>query len=79
MNHSIMSNMADRIAVPGGSGGLLRGSRGVGEMGGYTMKHFEEELVKLRNENFNLKLRIHLLEERQGLVARPEDRENVFR
>ncbi len=40
----------------------------------------EEELAKLRHENFNLKLRIHLLEEHQGLTAaRPGDAENVIR
>ena len=44
---------------------------------------YEEELIKLRNDNFSLKLRIHLLEERQGLALRPGDsdaaKENVFR
>lgn len=52
-----------------------------GALQGYTMKYYEEELIKLRNDNFSLKLRIHLLEERQGLVVRPEDKnkENVFR
>ena len=51
------------------------------EIVGFNMKHYEEELVKLRNDNFSLKLRIHLLEEKQGLVVRPEDKdkENVFR
>ena len=51
------------------------------EIVGFNMKHYEEELVKLRNDNFSLKLRIHLLEERQGLVSRPEDndKENIFR
>ena len=56
-------------------------SRKTPEIVGFNMKHYEEELVKLRNDNFSLKLRIHLLEERQGLVSRPEDndKENVFR
>ena len=40
-------------------------------------------MIKLRNDNFSLKLRIHLLEERQGLALRPGDsdaaKENVFR
>ena len=49
---------------------------------GFNMKQYEEELIKLRNDNFSLKLRIHLLEERQGLELRPGDdasKENVFR
>ena len=51
------------------------------EIVGFNMKQYEEELVKLRNDNFGLKLRIHLLEEKQGLELRPGDneKENVFR
>ena len=32
------------------------------------MKEFEEELVELRRENFDLKMRIYLMEEQQELL-----------
>lgn len=44
-----------------------------------TTKDYEEQLTKLKKENFNLKLRIHFLEEGQGLTSRsPEDKEYVY-
>ena len=45
----------------------------------FTLKDYEEDLKKARNEIFGLKLRIHLLEESQGLAERPDDKENVYR
>ena len=39
---------------------------------GFNMRQYEEELIKLRNDNFSLKLRIHLLEERQGKYTSPD-------
>lgn len=37
-----------------------------GPMRGRTVKEFEEQLSKLKKENFNLKLRIYFLEEKMG-------------
>ena len=54
-------------------------SRDAHNVVGFNMKEYEEELIKLRNDNFSLKLRIHLLEDRLGLVNRPEDKQNVYR
>ena len=75
-NHSIMNSlMMDKEYRR-----FFPNTRKTPEIVGFNMKNYEEELVKLRNDNFSLKLRIHLLEERQGLVSRPEDnKENVFR
>ncbi|XP_017769842.1 PREDICTED: centrosomin isoform X2 [Nicrophorus vespilloides] len=42
----------------------LGGARGASR--GCSVKEFEEQLTTLRKENFNLKLRIYLLEERMG-------------
>ena len=77
-NYSIMNNST--IAKEYGRF-FKNDRRDTPEIVGFNMKTYEEELVKLRNDNFSLKLRIHLLEERQGLVMRPEDqdKENVFR
>jgi hypothetical protein len=76
-NHSIMNS----LMIEKEYGRFFPKSKKTPEIVGFNMKHYEEELVKLRNDNFSLKLRIHLLEERQGLVIRPEDndKENVFR
>ena len=77
-NHSIMNSLTTEKEY----GRFFKNNRrDTPEIVGFNMKHYEEELVKLRNDNFSLKLRIHLLEERQGLVKRPEDKdkENVFR
>ena len=76
-NHSIMNS----LMIEKEYGRFFPKARKTPEIVGFNMKHYEEELVKLRNDNFSLKLRIHLLEERQGLVLRPEDndKENVFR
>ena len=77
-NPSIMNS----LTIEKEYGRFFKGNRrDTPEIVGFNMKQYEEELVKLRNDNFSLKLRIHLLEERQGLVIRPEDKdkENVFR
>ena len=46
----------------GGQGGPAR-----------TMKEYEDQLSTLKKENFNLKLRIYLLEERMGITSADED------
>ena len=48
------------------SGASVATSERTATAAGFNMKQYEEELIKLRNDNFSLKLRIHLLEERQG-------------
>lgn len=65
-NMSIMSRLMETVDISGGPSG------------GFSTQQYEE-LVKLRNENFGLKLRVRLLEESQGLVLRPGDKENVLR
>ena len=77
-NYSIMNSLVGERDL----GTFFGKSKDSPEFVGFNMKQYEEELVKLRNDNFSLKLRIHLLEERCGLVVRPEDKEdkeNVFR
>ncbi|XP_018373498.1 PREDICTED: centrosomin isoform X5 [Trachymyrmex cornetzi] len=58
-----------------GGGGGGGGSNGVGY--GRTMKEYEDELSSLKKENFQLKLRIYLLEEgnpsRNGITFSDED------
>ena len=65
------------------SGASVATSERTATAAGFNMKQYEEELIKLRNDNFSLKLRIHLLEERQGtplLTWRNDDlfHETVF-
>jgi hypothetical protein len=45
----------------------------------FTLRANEDELKKARNTILQLKLRIHLLEESQGLIRTPEEKENVYR
>jgi len=58
-----------------GGGGGGGSSNGVGY--GRTMKEYEDELSNLKKENFQLKLRIYLLEEgnpsRNGITFSDED------
>ena len=45
-----------------------------------TIKDYNEQLEKAKNEIFGLKLRIHFLEDNQGLSLKsPEDKENVYK
>merc|ERR1712088_1235555 len=74
-NHSIMNS----LMIQKEYGRFFPKTTKTPEIVGFNMKSYEEELVKLRNDNFSLKLRIHLLEERLGLVNRPEDKQNVYR
>ena len=76
-NHSIMNS----LMIEKEYGRFFPKARKTPEIVGFNMKQYEEELIKLRNDNFSLKLRIHLLEEKQGLEVRPGDneKENVFR
>lgn len=66
-------------ASAGGSGGGGGGSGGGGGGVGYgrTMKEYEDELSSLKKENFQLKLRIYFLEEknptRSGISSSDED------
>lgn len=48
------------------------GGQGIGGPG-RTMKEYEDQLGALKKENFNLKLRIYLLEERMGITPSDED------
>lgn len=58
-----------------GGGGGGGGGGGIGY--GRTMKEYEDELSNLKKENFQLKLRIYLLEEenpaRNGMTFSDED------
>ena len=45
---------------------------------GFTFNELHEKLDKANKEIFNLKTRIYLLEEDQGLLGK-EDEENVYR
>lgn len=60
-----------------GDGGGGGGSSGGGVGYGRTMKEYEDELSNLKKENFQLKLRIYLLEEgnpaRNGISFSDED------
>ncbi|XP_031841742.1 phosphodiesterase 4D interacting protein centrosomin isoform X2 [Nomia melanderi] len=44
------------------------------DRGGRTMKDYEDQLERLKKENFNLKLRIYFLEERMGITAVDENK-----
>lgn len=60
-----------------GSGGGGSGGGGGGVGYGRTMKEYEDELSSLKKENFQLKLRIYFLEERNparsGISSSDED------
>lgn len=65
------------MARSGGSGGGGTGGGGGGVGYGRTMKEYEDELSSLKKENFQLKLRIYFLEEknptRSGISSSDED------
>ncbi len=46
---------------------------------GFTFNELHDKLDKANKEIFNLKIRIHFLEEKQGLMEEPDDKENVYR
>ncbi|KAL8174471.1 UNVERIFIED_CONTAM: CDK5 regulatory subunit associated protein 2 [Gekko kuhli] len=54
----------DEIRIPLGGGGALPDVAEVSPTRARTMKDFENQIIELRKENFNLKLRIYFLEER---------------
>ena len=45
----------------------------------YTMREYDDQLKTLKNENFNLKLRIFYMEERLGILQTPKDQENIYK
>lgn len=65
------------MARSGGSGGGGTGGGSGGVSYGRTMKEYEDELSSLKKENFQLKLRIYFLEEknptRSGISSSDED------
>lgn len=65
------------MARSGDSGGGGGGGGGGGVGYGRTMKEYEDELSSLKKENFQLKLRIYFLEEknpaRSGISSSDED------
>lgn len=44
-----------------------------------TMREYDDQLNNLKKENFNLKMRIYFMEERSGLLATPNDQENIYK
>ena len=60
------------------SGASVATSERTATAAGFNMKQYEEELIKLRNDNFSLKLRIHLLEERQGTLVMTGRNDDLF-
>jgi hypothetical protein len=45
-------------------------------MQGRTVKEYEAQLTQLQRQNFNLKLRLYLLEERMGYMHATDDMED---
>ena len=65
---------SDSLAATHSEGGWTGAHKG-----GFNLRHYEEELNKLKKDNLSLKLRIYLMEEKYGLLGKPEEKENVYK